>query len=665
MTPGYLTNAGDVTSGMAFTNAVSQPLRPRGPKSAQMTDSSGNVYCEQNQALYGDDQPYESRFGVYSRFTFYPDGHTTAYLDGSYFQNDVFAYGAPPQIQSSTPNNTNAIALPARLADGQLNPNDPFAKSGDAALINYAFGDIRGFSIENNHVVRVVAGLQGTQWDWDYDAAIVAAHSWLDTTNAGFLDYQQLISDVENGTYNLINPAANSSATLHALSPTANKISTTDLDEISLRATRNLWQLPGGPLAVGVGTEMRYEATFDPDLNPGLIYQGLGVAHTIGHHTVTSAYGEIGAPVLPSVEVDVSGRYDHYSDFGGNFSPKAGVKWTPVDQVMLRGTYSEGFRAPSFSENGSSAAEGFTTFAPPANFVAAHGNDGYVQPYSLALLSSANPDIKPETSRSFTGGTVFKPLSDNTIVASLDYYHITKKDVIAQADPSVALNDYFAGLPIPPGYLITFDRPDPRFPNAPLRPLVVSSPYINADQLMTDGIDIDLTVTEPLPYNVTYSGEVNATDIFDYRFTFPGEPSVSYVGLQSPYILSSGAGTPRWRGSLSNSFTWQGLTVTSEVYYVDGMWENGVDQDGPGVGPAFCLYPNAPNNCRMNSFWDMDLTGRYKLNDNMELFGSIKNVFDRQPPVDPANYAAVNYNPTYAQAGIVGRFFSIGVSVSY
>ena len=95
------------------------------------------------------------------------------------------------------------------------------------------------------------------------------------------------------------------------------------------------------------------------------------------------------------------------------------------------------------------------------------------------------------------------------------------------------------------------------------------------------------------------------------------------------------------------------------------MWENGADAVGPGTGPAFCLYPNVPNNWRMNSFRDMDLTGRYKLNDNIELFGDIKNFFDRKPPIDPADYAAVNYNPTYAEPGIVGRFFSVGVRVAH
>src|SRR5579871_1854866 len=452
---------------------VSQPLQPCGPKSVQKVDSSGNVYCEQNQTQYFDDQPYESRFGVYARGTFYPNARTTAYLDASYFQNNVTADGAPPQIQSSTPNNTNNISLPAVLPTGQLNPNDPFAAQGYNAFINYAFGDIPSKSYENNHVIRAVAGLQGSLWDWDYDANLISAHAWLDSSVIGLLNYNQLISDVTNGTYNFIDPAANSAATRQALSPPANKTSTTELDEAVLRVNRDLWALPGGPLAVGAGVEGRYEATNDPDLNPNLEYQGLGVAHTIGHHTVFSLYGEVDAPILASLEADVSGRYDHYSDFGGNFSPKAGAKWTPVDWFALRGTYSEGFRAPSFAENGSSSSEGFITFTPPCSFIDQHGGykckngDGYVQPYALALLASANPAVKPETSNSFTAGTVIKPLSDSSLVISLDYYNIRKQHLIAQNDPSVAITDYFAGIPIPQGYTITLDNPDPQFPSAP------------------------------------------------------------------------------------------------------------------------------------------------------------------------------------------------------
>ena len=72
---------------------------------------------------------------------------------------------------------------------------------------------------------------------------------------------------------------------------------------------------------------------------------------------------------------------------------------------------------------------------------------------------------------------------------------------------------------------------------------------------------------------------------------------------------------------------------------------------------------NFPASCRMPSFTDFDLTGNYDINDHVSVYGAVLNVFDRKPSFDPINYAAINYNPTYGQAGIVGRFFNVGVKV--
>jgi iron complex outermembrane receptor protein len=111
----------------------------------------------------------------------------------------------------------------------------------------------------------------------------------------------------------------------------------------------------------------------------------------------------------------VSGRYDHYSEGFSHFSPKVGVKFTPIKQLAFRGTYSQGFRAPTFAESGPrSQYAGFVTTVPPCNFQVAHGGilnpDGtcsangnpYNLAYSLGRGVVGNPNLQPETSRSFT-----------------------------------------------------------------------------------------------------------------------------------------------------------------------------------------------------------------------------------------------------------------------
>ena len=662
----------DLTKGTA--TGPFQPLRACTPDSKKVTVAGSGAgtgsYCEEDfVSKFQQIQPELDRYGIQGRVSLDLNSGSTASLTTSYMQVRSVSAANPFQIQQSTPTNTNAIALPPTLLNGKLNPNDPFAGSGQYAIINYAFGDIPGGFTNVNHNLRTVAELNGGLGeDWDYAAALTINHTWLNVNNRGFIKYDQLITDIQTGAYSFVNPASNSQAVRDALSPTISKTSTTDLDALDFTANRSLADLAGGPLGLALGAQWRYEAQDDPDLNPNLAFQGLGIAHTIGQRNVAAAYAELDAPLLESLEVDVSGREDHYSDFGSAFSPKAGFKWRPNTAFALRGTYSKGFRAPSFAENGSSAAEGFITYTLPAAYIAAHANDGYVQPYPLGLLSAANPAIAPERARNYTLGVVFQPL--DAFSGTADYYNIVKTGVIAQSSPFTALDAYFAGQPVPAGFFVTPDLPDPAFPSALPRPVVVGSPYVNENELKTSGVDLNLVYKQDFP-SVSWTSDFGVTGILSFEETLnQGGPLVNYVGTQGPYILSSGAGTPQNRASWSNSFQFGPATVTGTFYYVSDIYMSAPDVTGPNTG-TLCFSTqtpsgaNLPADCRMPSFTYLDLTGDYGFSDHLKVTASILNAFDRKAPFDPIDYAGVNYNPTYDQSGAVGRFFNLGLNYTF
>lgn len=514
-------------------------------------------------------------------------------------------------------------------------------------------------------MLRFVGGIKGTRWGWDYDSALVINHTSLTTTEQGDVSFNGLINAISNGTYNFLNPAANSAAVRSAIAPTLQKVSETDLDSIELRVTRTLLTLPGGPLGFGAGAEARYEAQVDPNLNPDGDIQLLGISFAHGSRVVYATYAELDAPVLKQLELDISGRYDHSSDFGGKFVPKAGFKFTPIKQLIVRGTYSQGFRAPTFAENGSSSAEGSTTYTPvnPA-FIAAHGNDGYVQPYTLQELTFGNPNIKPETSESYTFGIVAQPVDALQVTA--DYYYIKKRHVITQPSVTAALDAYFNGQPLPAGFGLVLDRPDPNSPQALTRPVVVTEPYLNESSLSTDGLDIEVRASHTIVPGVRYTSALQATKIFSWKMVLSDGTSQQYAGTQGPYLISAGAGTPRYRGSWTNTLDVGPATVSAIVYYTSGYYQEAADQ---APLPA-CLYTNAanqpfPSNCHIPSYIDVDLTATYRFGDHLAVSGAIENVADRLPTLNPANYAAVNYNPAYTQSGIVGRYFRIGASYKF
>ena len=688
VTPGTLTG-GNVLNGVANPGAVSQPLVPCGPPTAQSVDGAGNVYCAQNFLKYTDIQPAETRYGVIGRFTAQVNPSTQVFFTASLYENRIIEDEAPAQIQNSTPINTNAIALPATLSNGQLNPNNPFASMGEAALINYAFSDLPSQIRLDNHLYRGVLGVKGDLWGWDYEASLNANRGVLDTEGTGFIFEPQLISDVQTGAYNFLNPSANSPAVRAALAPNLYKTSTSDLDSIDISATRKLFDLPGGPLSLAVGGQYRYEAVHNPNINTNdEVAAGDGTiqpAYTFGHRTVGGLFFEVEAPVAKPLVINVSGRFDDYSDFGSNFSPKVGVKFTPIHQIALRGTYSEGFRAPSFSESGNSGVIGYTPYiaanSAPASFVAAHSPggvpDAYItNPYNLNGSTIGNPLIKPETSRSYTLGAIFEPNSHFNI--SIDYYNISKKNVIGGPNQGAILNAYYLGQPLPQGVSIIADAPDPQAPNALPRPIVINETYVNTNSEATDGLDVDVRGRFTLPLDIQWVSDLNFTDIFHFTYDNDGT-TYEYVGTQAPYELSSGAGTPKYRANWSNSFTYKRLNVTGTLYYISPIKETGVDVTGfiPGTSMAPCLYSTPggapfPTNCTVADFWDFDLTGRYTVNDKVQIYCDISNLFDAKAPLDPADYAAgavpvpgMNYNPTYAQAGAIGRAFKLGIHVKY
>jgi len=674
--PATLTG-GNVLNGTP-TGAPTQLLRACGPRGVQSVDSSGDVYCSQNFLNYTDAQPAETRYGVLGRFTAQLNANTQAWAMFSYYDNRTIEDEAPSQIQNSTPINTDTIALPATLTGGGLNPNDPFAALGQAALINYAFGDIPSKIYLDNHAYRGVFGIKGSDYGWDYQVSVDLNRDSLFTEGTGFIYEPQLIADVEDGAYNFVNPSTNSAAVRGALAPNLYKTSTSDLDSFDVSATRRLFDLPGGPLAVAVGGQFRYEAVDNPNINTNdEVAAGDGTiqpAFAFGHRTVGGVFAELDAPVLKELLINISGRYDHYSDVGGAFSPKIGIKYTPIKQIALRATFSQGFRAPSFSESGDSGVIGYTPYTPlyagvPASFITAHSPggvpDAYISnPYNLNGSTEGNPHIKPEKSDSFTLGFIVEPLRNFSI--SVDYYNIHKYDVIGGPNQGAILAAYYAGQALPAGVSVVADTPDPQAPNALARPIVINETYVNTNSEFTDGIDVDARAKFNLPFDVKLVSDLNFTDIFSFIYDNDGQSS-QYVGTQAPYDLSSGAGTPKYRANWSNSFTYGPLNITGTLYYVSGIKETGVDVTGSTTA---CLYP-LPTSCQVADFWDFDLTGRYKINDKVELYAYVANVFDTKPPLDPADYAAgadgsgLNYNPTYAQAGEVGRAFKIGVHVKY
>jgi iron complex outermembrane receptor protein len=620
--------------------------------------------CRYNGRVEQEVQPEVDRLNLYGRGTFQITPTLQAYTELGYFQTKSKANGTlggnndGGVFNPADPGNLvvhGLMTLPAN------HPDNTFGVDRTLALSPAELGGRDQKT--DNRVFRIVQGLTGSAYGFDYEVGGTFARSVLSDTQTGYIRYDVMQAALNNGTYRISPTVRTDPAVLAAISPTLHTSPYSSLKMIDGKITRELATLPGGPLSMAVGGEVRWEDAENPAVpytNTAEIV-GLGYSQFAAKRRIEAAYAEVQAPVFKWLELGAAVRHDKYSDVGGTTNPKIDFKIKPIDQFAIRGTYSEAFRAPGPAETGGSSF-GFT---------------------SVGILSQGNPSIKPETAKSYTLGFIAEPLPGYS--ATVDYWKIDRKNEIVQADPASI---------IPAGSPLTGGVPNSKLPGKQPNTFIyydadgnlstVSGFYANANSTKTDGVDVELIGRWKLGEAGNLVGKLNWTHTRSFRRTDADGNEVEYVGTQGPIVLSAGAGTPKDRATLSLTWDRGPYAVTGALNYIgplkmiDHVGEM-ADDNGNGTvtdttnglvynsnGATNCavfdLSGNPYGGCKVPSFITMDLFGRWNPAKNFEINLSIQNLFDKKAPFDPylVNTYGINYNQTWHQAGAVGRMFTLG-----
>lgn len=219
-----------------------------------------------------------------------------------------------------------------------------------------------------------------------------------------------------------------------------------------------LFKLPAGELLGAVGAEFRYEELldrFDPFAASGGVID-LNSTSAAGDRDIIAAFTEFYVPIVSSemaipgvhkLEAQFAIRAENYSDFGSTVNPKIGFAWRPIaDWLLLRGSYSTGFRAPSLVQSSS----GSLTFSQeirdtPRFEVTGSPED---ESSSVQILSGGNPDLDAEDSRNLSAGFVVTPPSVPGLTLSGDFFQIEIEKSVASLDPQFIVDNEgdFPGL---------------------------------------------------------------------------------------------------------------------------------------------------------------------------------------------------------------------------
>jgi iron complex outermembrane receptor protein len=443
---------------------------------------------------------------------------------------------------------------------------------------------------------RVMFTADGNAAGWDYKAALAYNHTKNDRSlTGGYANGDVIGEGILRGIINPFGPQTAAAEELIRGAANVGLLSTSigKVTNLNVSASRELgdWFGATRPAAVAVGAEYRREDYVDFNHREFAIAvsASTGVdpdARSEGKRDVSAVFAELNVPLLKSLDVTASVRYDKYSDFGSSTNPKLSFRFQPTASFLVRGSASTGFRAPSLYEL--NATTGFTntgTFNHPLNCpngvpidpTTAGGNCDQ----QFQAFFGGNKNLEPEESKSYSLGLVFEPFQGASV--NVDLWAIEVENIIGSIAEETLFNP--ANFAVFSQYF-KFVQPGNALPtnsiacaNGPTSP---SCGYVDERQqnlggIKTNGVDVGFQYRTNSPFG-RWTFDYQGTYVAKYEYQdYKNGPWNQNVGVYS------GAGPVfRWQHNAGLRWTmgmWgAGLAVHHKSGYVDQIPTNTVSE---------------------------------------------------------------------------------------
>jgi iron complex outermembrane receptor protein len=463
-----------------------------------------------------------------------------------------------------------------------------------------------------------------------------------------------------------------------------NDHSTQDLEVWTANISGNLFQLPAGSLDIAAGYEHRkLDGSYTPDavVTAG-DSNGVPSGPTQGSYSVNEFYVEFNAPLLADVafakhlDLSVASRWSDYSNFGNTTNNKLGFRWQVVDDFTFRGTWAEGFRAPSIGELYGTFSRFDAQLIDPcagntgANCAALGVPPTYTEQPNpqISVITGGNPELKPETSKSVTLGAIYSPSwAENTgwsqkLDFELTYYRININDAITARDAQTQLDRCVATL-------------DPLFCTGITRSSTgaisgFNNTLRNLGKVRTSGYDFGVNWSGP-EFGFGHLGaNWQLTYVKDYKSI---DAVTGFAEPQGVGIEVKDSGIPKYRSTLSLNWALADWTAAWTLRYISDMTEScGGSDNGyrdfptcsdPNAGPIVdSSGPSGRNHLGATTYHDVRVSWKLPVRYDMSISGGINNIFDKDAPICIScslnGYDASNYD-------LPGRFTYIEASVKF
>jgi iron complex outermembrane receptor protein len=666
------------------------------------------------------------------RATAYVNAHfllgdsTEAFAEATYTDIDLRANAGTPNAFSTTAGNPSSwFSRDTGTTVNQfrypfLGPNNVYNHASDELKslmggvvgLQYLMQDVGNDYYGQRNTdksYRVLAGLRGSFGNWNWETALASAgtHSvTYQTVNVNLKGFEKAFGpySIDPGTGRVIiadNPAYKfgeiseaNAALLREAYPTFDIHSWTRLHTLDGKIEGPLFELPAGEVRAAFGFNAMRETFYTPgndDAADGLITQQ-GGSWFDGARNTYALFTEAVAPITGKLELEAALRADKYPNFSANLAPKLGVKYRVMPQLLVRGTYSEGFRAPSLAESGTGGVyaqlggyrdkQRCNETNAIASLLQQSARSGDVElgnsllntdcSRTVARMTQPNSKLQPEKAKIATFGVVYEPAS--WLSVSADYWFvyrrnqitapdygkdediqsmtrsgITDADRAAVAALSSMCADPASGVSCPtslPGYSVG-------------NVTSVVGQYKNQGRTLIDGFDIDARSRFSL--GAWGNLHVGAAATIMHRIeNYIDDEYGWYYGNSVGYY-----GNPRLRATFNANWYYEKFITSVFVNYTGATkwaWDRvNAQENNPQTCTAGGVAVN-PSQCGgVPSWWTANLSLSWHPNAQWNVGFTVKNLFNRLPFYDPVSFLGDSSN----YASIYGRSYSLRLGYKF
>ena len=537
---------------------------------------------------------------------------------------------------------------------------------------------------------QVTAGLRGVLGNFNWDSGFTFAKQQQRITKTGSIYLPALQNAIGpsfidgNGVARCGTPGAVISGcspinvfgplsrdVLAGISPTLINLYDGEQTSWFANVTGDLFGLPAGPVGAAFGYEYRYQKSdFRPDfLLANRMVDATPEAQSKGNYDVNELYAEFSVPLRAdkplarTLNLSAGVRYSDYSSFGDTTNGKLGLEWRPMQDLLLRATYADIFRAPTISDlyggqtgatptvndpcSGAAAGTGSCSAVPP----------GFIGERQPPATNGSNPNLQPETGRATNIGFVYNPSFYSPLSISLDFWHYRIDDAIVAPGAQTILDlCYRGGLS---SYCSLVTR------NAQGGIVNINNTFANVGKIDTRGADLgvylNLGETRFGRFQLSFDG----TYLDNYDYTAVADQSGTRVGYAGKWKGSDSGGLgnfARVRARTSLNWALGDWSAVLAHRYVSHVYVDNIDQQSGAyctVGQDVVETPNGGVICKYEipAYHYVDVSGSYKYEPWKATFSlGVNNLFDKE-----MNRFASDYS-TY---DVIGRFVYARVKLAF